>query len=351
MTWDNDTGLEEENPLEIYRIELESFQGPLDLLLHLIKKNEIDIYDIPVADITNQYLAYLDMMRELNLDVASEFLVMASNLIYLKSRMLLPPDEEDEEAEEQDPREELIRRLIEYQKYRKAAEEIGGRPVLGSDVFIRPEEGKPQSPDDVYVEATMFQLMDAFQRVLAKAEMRKPHEVSRITFTIEDGISHINDVLRDRTSIRFAELFTGLEGRTKVVTVFLSVLEMIKKNTIRAIQEDHLGPLRLMIVDPAERVVIEEPDAETRGPGDAGKEGHREGEMGREGEGEDSREGERGRKGEGESETSHVPGPKSQEEAEGVDAETRGHGDAGDSETSHVLGPKSQEKAEEGEGD
>ena len=120
MTRENNGATGEENSLELYRIELESFQGPLDLLLHLIKKNEIEIYDIPVAEITSQYLAYLEMMQELNLDLASEFLVMASNLIHLKSRMLLPPDEEDEEeAEERDPREELVRRLIEYQKYRK----------------------------------------------------------------------------------------------------------------------------------------------------------------------------------------------------------------------------------------
>lgn len=254
MAWENDFGEDGENPLELYRIELSSFQGPLDLLLHLIKKNEIDIYDIPVAEITTQYLAYLEMMRDLNLDVASEFLVMASNLIYLKSRMLLPPDEEEEEAEEQDPREELVRRLLEYQKYKKAAEDLGVRPALGKDVFARPEEERTEAPGDVFVEASLFHLMDALQRVLTEAEKRKPHEVSRETFTIEDGIAHIQSVIADRTSIRFTELFTGGESRRQIVIIFLGILELIKKNRVRAIQENDLGPLRIMVVDRAEAV-------------------------------------------------------------------------------------------------
>ena len=138
MNQEDNNRLEEAGQLDLYRIELDSFQGPLDLLLHLIKKNELDIYDIPIAEITRQYVNYLEVMSELNLDVASEFLVMASTLIHLKSRMLLPVDEEEEEEEEgEDPREELIRRLLEYQKYKKAAEELGSRPALGRDVFAR----------------------------------------------------------------------------------------------------------------------------------------------------------------------------------------------------------------------
>ena len=242
---------EEESPLALYRIELEGFQGPLDLLLHLIRKNQIDIYDIPIAEVTAQYLGYLDMMRDLNLDVASEFLVMASNLIYIKSRTLLPSPAEEEEPQEPDPREELIRRLLEYSKYRKAAEELGRRPALNTDVFVRPEvEARPDTPE-IYVEATLFQLMDAFAKVLSTAEKRRPHDVERDSFTLEEGIAHLEGRLQScGGSMRFAELFEELVTRRRIVTVFLALLELIKRGRIAAMQPDHGEPLRLLWVKP-----------------------------------------------------------------------------------------------------
>lgn len=239
----------EDSQLAAYRVELESFQGPLDLLLHLIRKNELDIYDIPIAEITNQYLVYLDIMKDLDLEVASEFLVMASTLMYIKSRMLLPVDEEEEESEGEDPREELIRRLIEYQKYKKAAQELAGMPVLQHDIFVRPEQAaeKSTSTDETFIEATIFQLMDAFQSVLSEAERKAPVEVTRETYTLDDGISLIESRLAQQSSISFGGLFSGLDSRRKVITVFLSLLELIRRGRIIAVQADFVDPISLVL--------------------------------------------------------------------------------------------------------
>ncbi|MDF1526372.1 MAG: segregation/condensation protein A [bacterium] len=237
---------DEDSQLSSYRIELESFQGPLDLLLHLIRKNELDIYDIPIAEITSQYLGYLDIMRDLDLEVASEFLVMAATLMYIKSRTLLPVDEEEDEGEVEDPREELIRRLIEYKKYKKAAEDLAGMPVLHHDIFLRPETDTSSQTDDVYTEATIFQLMDAFQRVLSQADRRTPVEVTRESFTLEEGIKLIESRLTNQPSMSFAGLFSGLDNRMKIVTVFLSVLELIRRNRLIAVQADHGDPISLV---------------------------------------------------------------------------------------------------------
>lgn len=254
MNQEDNNRLEEAGQLDLYRIELDSFQGPLDLLLHLIKKNELDIYDIPIAEITKQYVSYLEVMRELNLDVASEFLVMASTLIHLKSRMLLPVDEEEEEEEGEDPREELIRRLLEYQKYKKAAEELGSRPALGRDVFARPEDEVTSPEEDTYIEASMFQLMDALQRVLTEADKRKPHEVTRESYTVEEGIGHIESLMTRQGSLRFGDLFAGHESRRQIVTIFLGILELIKRGRISAVQEDQNAPLRIIPIPGTEPV-------------------------------------------------------------------------------------------------
>jgi segregation and condensation protein A len=237
----------EDSQLAGYRIELESFQGPLDLLLHLIRKNELDIYDIPIAEITNQYLAYLDIMRDLDLDVASEFLVMASTLMYIKSRMLLPVDEEEEEGEGEDPREELIRRLIEYQKYKKASEELAQMPVLHHDIFVRPETETGIQAEDIYTEATIFQLMDAFQRVLSEADKRIPVEITRVAFTMEDGINLIESSLAGQPSISFSGLFSELHDRRRIITVFLSLLELIRRGRLIAVQPDYGDPISLVL--------------------------------------------------------------------------------------------------------
>lgn len=253
----------EDSQLAVYRIELESFQGPLDLLLHLIKKNELDIYDIPIAEITNQYLAYMDIMRDLDLEVASEFLVMAATLMYIKSRMLLPVDEEEEEGEGEDPREELIRRLIEYQKYKKAAEELAGMPILHHDIFVRPETDTGTQSEDVYTEATIFQLMDAFQKVLSEADKRTPVEVTRETFTTEDSIHLIESLLAGQPSMSFSGLFSGIENRRKIITVFLGVLELMRRGRLMAVQADYGDPISLVLN--GEPLSSSDPDREQEG--------------------------------------------------------------------------------------
>ena len=238
---------DEDSQLSGYRIELESFQGPLDLLLHLIRKNELDIYDIPIAEITNQYLGYLDIMRDLDLEVASEFLVMAATLMYIKSRTLLPVYEEEEEEEGEDPREELIRRLIEYKKYKKAAEDLAGLPVLHHDIFVRPETDTGEPDEDVFTEATIFQLMDAFQKVLTEADKRIPVEITREAFTMEDGINLLDSTLAGHPSMSFTGLFTGLDNRRKIITVFLSVLELMRRGRLIAVQADYRDPISLVL--------------------------------------------------------------------------------------------------------
>ena len=250
MSWEDKSISGEDSQLTAYRIELESFQGPLDLLLHLIRKNELDIYDIPIAEITTQYLAYLDIMKDLDLELASEFLVMAATLMYIKSRTLLPvEEEEEEEGEGEDPREELIRRLIEYKKYKKAAEELAGMPVLHRDIFIRPETDMGTQTEEVYTEATIFQLMDAFQRVLTDVDKRTPVEVTKEAFTMEDGVNLIESRLAGQNSMSFGGLFSGLDDRRKIVTVFLSVLELIRQRRLIAVQADYGDPISLVLND------------------------------------------------------------------------------------------------------
>jgi segregation and condensation protein A len=241
---------EDTSPVAAYRIELDTFQGPLDLLLHLIRKNELDIANIPIAQVTEQYLVYLEMMHDLDLEVASEFLVMASTLVYIKSRMLLPVDEEEEEVEGEDPREELIRRLLEYQKYKKAAEELASMPVLHHDVFLRPDVTPAPTGDEVYTEASLFNLMDAFQKVLDEAEKRLPVEVSREPFTLKEGFAFIEGRLTSDPSLAFRNLFSGLDSRLKIVTVFLGVLEMIKSGRLIAVQNDYGDPISLVLSGP-----------------------------------------------------------------------------------------------------
>jgi segregation and condensation protein A len=249
----------EAGPLDSMKVELSAFSGPLDLLLHLIRKNKIDILDIPMAQVTRQYLDYLKVMREdMDMEVASEFMVMAATLIHIKSRMLLPPEpEEDGEGEEGvDPREELVRRLLEYQKYKKAAEELERQPVLGRDVFLHPPEGEKgepgaveEEPEGLYREANLFMLMDAFARVLAGADKRRPVELEREQFHVQDAVELMEARFRCGRDYRFEELFIAGDTRRKIVTIFLALLELIKREKVRAAQPEVNGPLRLFACD------------------------------------------------------------------------------------------------------
>jgi len=226
-------------------VRTEAFEGPLDLLLHLIKKNELDIYNIPIAEITRQYLDYLDVMRELNLDVAGEFLVMASTLIQIKSQMLLPQAIDPlEEEQGEDPRAELVRRLLEYDRYREASCLLVAREVLHRDVFARtfPSEELEAFPaDEALPSVEMFELVDAFRRILAKVPIESFHEVGSENISIADRISDILEFLHGKEAVDFEELFAGSNTREYIVASFLAILELCRLRMIRLLQFENYG--------------------------------------------------------------------------------------------------------------
>jgi len=230
-----------------YRVQLPTFEGPLDLLLHLIQQHELDIMDIPIAFVTERYLAFVTLMQELNIDLASEYLVMAATLTHIKSKMLLPSvpeDQEDGDLEpEEDPRLELVRRLLEYQKYKEVAAELGDRSLLGRDVFERgiaipTSEGQaPLAP------VNLFKLLEAFQTVMDRAEIRTDHEVQLERFSITERINELADVLRARPRLRFEELFEGATTRSALIITFLALLEMTRLRMTRLMQAGPLEPI------------------------------------------------------------------------------------------------------------
>lgn len=234
-----------------YSVRLDSFEGPLDLLLHLIRKNEVNIYDIPISDITRQYLEYLRLMKELNLEVAGEFLVMASTLLQIKSKMLLPVyDEEEGEEEEEDPRAELVRRLLEYQKYKDAAAELAERLLLGRDIFARKfpaPELADAAPDEEPLDAEMFQLVEAFRQLLARIPADSFHGVAADTISVADRINHVLGFMLEREIASFDELFEGEElTREVLVATFLALLELCRLKTLRVIQKERYGAIWLV---------------------------------------------------------------------------------------------------------
>ena len=231
-----------------FRVEVGAFEGPLDLLLHLIQKHELDILDLPVAFVTERYLAYLAVMERLNLDVASEYLVMAATLAHIKSKMLLPtpPIDQDEEEEESiDPREDLIRRLLEYQKYKQAAQQLSDRGVAGRDVFFRglpAPEADGQAP---LAPVGVFKLIGAFQQVLERAEEDFSLEVSVERMSIQERMTELIDTLRERNRCEFSSLFETMVTRYDLVVTFMAVLELVKMRLISVAQDSPTEPLHL----------------------------------------------------------------------------------------------------------
>ncbi len=226
------------------RVQLEIFEGPLDLLLHLIKKNEVSITDIPIATITEQYLATLDLMESLSLDVAGEFLVMAATLIHIKSRMLLPAGtEEAEEDEGIDPRDDLVRRLLEYQRFKDAADQLEGREILTRDVFVRsatPPETVEPAP---FREVSVFELLTALRRVIDRLPKDVYHQVILDKVTVREKMTLLLDTLRTRGRVLFEELFGDAQNRMDVVVTFLAMLELVKVRAIRIFQDEPAGPI------------------------------------------------------------------------------------------------------------
>ena len=242
----------DDSPIEgrhTYTFRLEGFEGPLDLLLHLIQKNELDIFNIPIALITEQYLEYLQLIKVLNLDIAGEYLLMASTLLHIKSKMLLPKSSEGEEEEEEDPRAELVRRLLEYQKYKQAALDLEKRPLLDRDVFIRLVTAAPEEePEEERIEVDLFELLEAFRKVLERIKPETVHEVTLEHLSVEDKIQEIMTLLeRENRSMAFHRLFPEQASRRVVVITLLAILELVKMKRIRIFQ---LTPFETIRISP-----------------------------------------------------------------------------------------------------
>jgi segregation and condensation protein A len=243
---------------EIYNIKIPVFEGPFDLLLHLIKENKIDIYDIPIALITGRYLQYIEMMKELNLEIAGEFLVMAATLIYIKSRMLLPPDEEASTEELEDPRLELVNRLVEYQTFKEAAFNLRKREEEWMKVFQK----EPVSDEEgLYLfDVNLFDLLGAFKKILDTASPELI-SITKETLTVKDKMSVIMEMLEGQEAIRFEEMFkvgtdSQREGvtRLQLIITFIALLELIRLGLAKAYQEKEFG--NIWVINPAKRSTI-----------------------------------------------------------------------------------------------
>ena len=250
MTTDATPGMAPISRPDDYKVRLEIFEGPLDLLLYLIKKEELDIYDIPIERITQQYLEYLELMRMLDLEIAGEFLVMAATLMYIKSRLLLPEDQRGaEEMEEgEDPRWELVRQLVEYKKFKDAAEQLAVREVERQNVFGRvPADPKlPVEPALMMGEVSLFDLINAFNEVLKRASKRSDfREISDEHFTVADKIELILRRIAEVGSLKFHELFDQAASRTEIVVTFLAMLELIRLHQLAVRQPATFAEIEL----------------------------------------------------------------------------------------------------------
>jgi len=236
-----------------YKVKLEVFEGPLDLLLYLIKKEELDIYDIPIAKITDQYLEYLELMKLLDLNIAGEFLVMAATLIHIKSKMLLPPERlPEDQQEEADPRAELVKRLLEYKKFKEAASELSSMEKHQKHFFARAGGGGsaeeitlPASQKDEFFEATLFDLITAFTKVLKDIPKDVFHKVVKDEFTVSEKIHDILHMLMDKSVIFFTELFKAAKNKFEIITMFLALLELIRLKEVSVRQSADFGDIEI----------------------------------------------------------------------------------------------------------
>lgn len=235
-----------------YKVKLEVFEGPLDLLLYLIKRDEIDIYDISIERITRQYLEYLQAFKELKIDIAGEFVVMAANLIYLKSRSLLPLDQQppEEDAEEDDPRWDLIRQLIEYKKFKEAAAQLHDRALEQERIFTRDGGSAAISGAPLPLhEVGIFQLIHAFQEVIERVEAQEDlQEIFGERFSVSDKIEKILERVGDGAPVRFSELFGQIVSRVEIVVTFLALLELIRLNQVRAMQRKMFDEIEIAAI-------------------------------------------------------------------------------------------------------
>jgi segregation and condensation protein A len=235
--------------MQEYKVKLEVFEGPLDLLLFLIKRDEIDIYDIPIEHITKQYLEFMELFKMLDLDVAGEFVVMAANLIYIKSRSLLPASAQppEEEADEEDPRWELVRQLLEYKKFKEAAAHLHDRETAREGVFLRVAPAPDGVAERPLGEVSVFDLINAFNKVLKRIDQRKEdlREIFEENFTVADKIDLILKMTASGSPLKFAGLFSGAASRAEVVITFLALLELIRLKQLRCVQPEAFGEIEI----------------------------------------------------------------------------------------------------------
>jgi segregation and condensation protein A len=230
-------------PPDALEVFLETFEGPLDLLLYLIRKQNLDILDIPIAQITRQYMAYIELMQEAKLELAAEYLVMAAVLAEIKSRMLLPRPEEEED--EEDPRAELVRRLQEYERYRKVAEELDQRPRVGREIHLAVVAVTGKRAVRPQPKVTLTELLDAFRRVLERAELYRHHHVLRERLSVRERMTQILARIDSEKFVRFEELFNLAEGRLGVVVTFIAVLELLKEALLELVQQEPFAPIHV----------------------------------------------------------------------------------------------------------
>ncbi len=234
-----------------YKVKLNIFEGPLDLLLFLIKRDKIDIYDIPITRITGQYLEYLELMKMLDLEIAGEFLVMAATLIHIKSKLLLPPEETEEEEEEQeDPREELVRRLLEYKKYKEAADRLKEMHEDHKLTFLRRGAGEKEkivsNDGGEYFEASLFDLITAFRKILKEVPKEVFHKVVKDEFSVSDKMHYIYHVLAENPKVYFSTLFEKVSSKDEVIAIFLAILELMKMREILVAQGEFFGEIEIL---------------------------------------------------------------------------------------------------------
>ena len=231
-------------PPDALEVILEAFEGPLDLLLYLIRRQNLDILEINVAEITRQYMSYIDLMSTIHLELAAEYLVMAAMLAEIKSRILLPRQVLEEE-EEGDPRAELIRRLQEYERFKAAAEDIDEIPRLGRDIHQATAESPDRTQERQFPEVDMREVMSALGDVLRRAEMFESHHIQREKLSTRERMSHVLEVIRDKQFVPFVSLFKESEGRLGVVVTFLAIMELIKESLVEIVQNESFGAIHV----------------------------------------------------------------------------------------------------------
>jgi segregation and condensation protein A len=249
-----------------YKLRLDMFEGPLDLLLYLIKKSDIDIYDIPISEITEQYMEYIDAMQALDLNIVGDFLVMAATLMHIKSKMLLPPDPLAQEEEEEDPRDELVRRLEEYKKFKEIADQLKTKEGQRQDLFGRVVDEQAmndlkEESKEVMIEATLFDLINALSQALRKVPEKITYEVTKEEFTVEQKIHAILHILTEHESINLMELFAKSQDKMEVIVTFIAVLELTRLREIVCVQKRAFEPIE--IVRYKETPVVSEETAST----------------------------------------------------------------------------------------